>query len=526
MKTLKKTAYTLTMLAFATGAYAQAIGEDCGCPDLSARTTVNMSSLTDANGNLPASATNLTCDNLYVIDEKVHVPDGGDLFIEPGTVLKGAAGVGSAATALVVNRGGQIWANGNSVCPIIFTSTADPVDGTHSMDLTGEWGGVIVLGRASNNIIASNSLGVDDGLAFVEGIAPVIAPATIPNDARYYYGADLNNGETFDDADNSGVLRYVSIRHGGTLVDVNDPNGNDLNGLTCGSVGSGTTFEYIEVVANFDDGIEFFGGTCDLKNAVVQFVGDDFIDHDHGWSGRVQYALLVNYPNGTEEADNGLECDGDDGNTGLPGNLSDPQYYNITIIGEGDSDKGYELKDNTQGTYANSIISGYPSAIQLEDGAANQAYENWAAGSLEIFGTRFQGATNYTVTRANAGALSAADQATFDGDDNIAVASDIIDASFAMSGVVVSDPYNPVPLASHPNILPASLPPMDGFFDQANFVGAFEPGAEPWTAGWTVSSAIGADASLVDCPEDINGDAQIDVNDFILLNAVFGTSCQ
>ena len=201
--------------------------------------------------------TNWTCDNTYVIDGYVFVQDGQVLTIDAGTVVKGAAGSGADAAALIVSRGGQIIADGTADCPIIMTYEADPLDGSVSYDTRGQWGGLIVLGNATTNF---------GGVAQVEGI-----PAD--ND-QASYGGD-------DDTDNSGVLRYVSVRHGGAELGA----ANEINGITFAAVGSGTTVENVEVVSNLDDGIEFFGGAVSVTNAIVAFCGDDSFDWDQGYHG-------------------------------------------------------------------------------------------------------------------------------------------------------------------------------------------------------------------------------------------------
>jgi hypothetical protein len=210
------------------------------------------------------------------------VVNGVTLTIEPGTVIKGEAGTGANATALLIARGGKLMAEGTAAKPIIFTSVADeitPADvaagnlGSPNLDsdINGLWGGVIVLGKA--RISASNSSG-DLSEVQIEGIPT--------SDANGLYGG-------IDDADNSGVLKYISIRHGGANIG----SGNEINGLTLGGIGSKTVIENIEIVSNQDDGIEWFGGTVNVKNVVVWNVGDDGIDTDQSWSGTLDNFIVV-----------------------------------------------------------------------------------------------------------------------------------------------------------------------------------------------------------------------------------------
>jgi len=190
------------------------------------------------------SDTEWTSDNIYELAGKVVVEDGATLTIQAGTIVKGREGTGSLASALVVARGGKIMANGNADEPIIFTSVLDNIQrgqlsGTNLTEIdNSKWGGLIILGRAP--ISAEEG----DTEAQIEGI---------PADEEFgRYGG----GDSPSIGDNSGVLRFVSIRHGGSLIG----EGNEINGLTLGGVGTGTVIENVEVVANLDDGIECFGG--------------------------------------------------------------------------------------------------------------------------------------------------------------------------------------------------------------------------------------------------------------------------
>lgn len=231
--------------------------------------------------NITADAT-WTSDKVYVLGGRISVVDGVTLTIQPGTIIKGEAGTGANATALLIARGAKLMAEGTAAAPIIFTSVADEITpddieagnfGSPNLDpdINGLWGGLIVLGKAK--ISASNANG-DLSEVQIEGI-----PTSDPNGL---YGGN-------NDADNSGVLKYISIRHGGSNIG----EGNEINGLTLGGVGSGTVIENIEVVANQDDGIEWFGGAVNVKNVVVWNAGDDGIDTDQAWSGTLDNFVVV-----------------------------------------------------------------------------------------------------------------------------------------------------------------------------------------------------------------------------------------
>jgi len=179
-------------------------------------------------------------------------------------------------------------AEGTATQPIIFTSVADEIEPGQiaspnlDSDLNGLWGGLIVLGKAPISVSG------DGTEASIEGI-----PA---DDNNGKYGGNVAD-------DNSGVIKYVSIRHGGANIG----EGNEINGLTLGGVGSGTTIENIEIVANQDDGIEWFGGTVNVTNAIVWNAGDDAIDTDQSWAGTLNNFIVIN------PGDECFELDGPEG---------------------------------------------------------------------------------------------------------------------------------------------------------------------------------------------------------------------
>jgi hypothetical protein len=235
-----------------------------------------------------------TANNIYVLDGKVVVPSGITLTIEPGTIIKGKEGQDAASSALVVARGGKLMAEGTADKPIIFTSILDNIEqgqkvGTNLTRTDNElWGGVVVCGNAPSSTENGDTEGNIEG---------------IPADAGYgkYGGTDA--------ADNSGVLKYISIRHGGITIG----EGNELNGLTLGGVGTGTVIDNIEIYATLDDGVEFFGGTVNASNILVYYQGDDGLDMDQNYSGTVEnFAIIHGDGIGTDES---LEIDGPEGST-------------------------------------------------------------------------------------------------------------------------------------------------------------------------------------------------------------------
>ena len=277
------------------------LGASCGCPSVASRPTVLMSSLSGytaisgTQGGELISGASLTCQNTYILDKKIYIPSGQTITIAPGTVIKGRDNVAQGpeyATALVIERGGKIMAPGTESCPIVFTAEADNLDGNYLIKNTGKWGGVVILGQAPNNLLLSNNgpfvagagsgkLAVANGLGVIEGFAT--------SNTQDQFGV---SGGAFINDDNSGVMQYVSIRHGGAVLAV----GSEINGLTLGSVGRGTTIEHIEIVSCGDDNIEVFGGNVNLKYCTTLFGNDDMFDYDLGWTGKAQFLFGMKAP--------------------------------------------------------------------------------------------------------------------------------------------------------------------------------------------------------------------------------------
>lgn len=221
--------------------------------------------------------------NTYILRKKVIVREGATLTIEPGVVIKGDWGTGINATSLIVARGADIMAEGTPELPIVFTSVADEITpeaiaagnyGSPNLnaDDTALWGGVLILGRAPVSATGGNN-GEDISEVVVEGLAA--------SNLDHLYGGN-------DPLDNSGVFRYVSIRHGGANIGL----GNEINALSLGGVGNGTVIKDIEIVGFQDDGIEVLGGTVNVENLVVWNADDDAFDVDQAWAGTLDNFVL------------------------------------------------------------------------------------------------------------------------------------------------------------------------------------------------------------------------------------------
>lgn len=311
-----------------------------------------------------------TSDTTWILDGLIFVNEGQTLTIEPGTVIKGEEGTGTDASALVVARGGQIIADGTPEEPIIFTSIRDDLSTVDDLppNARGLWGGIIVMGRAPLNTSPS--------VLNVEGI-------TI-NDVRNQYGGT-------DPNDTSGVLRYISIRHGGSILEEN----NEINGLTLAGVGQGTTVEYVEVLHNKDDGFEFFGGTVDARYLISAFVTDDLFDMDQGYRGRGQFWLGIQnnvYADRIAEHDGGEASYGGEDQTPY----ATVTVANATYIGsglDGAGGLGLMMRDNFAGSYLNSLFLDFPGAVlHIEDVPGDDTGDSRARfedGTIRIEGNLF-----------------------------------------------------------------------------------------------------------------------------------------
>jgi len=410
-----------------------------------------------------------TAENTYLLDGYVYVEDGETLTIEAGTLIKGLADptTGDQESALVVARGGKIFAEGTPSQPIIFTAedddTNDPDDLT--LDDRGSWGGVLILGRATIN--------VGGGENTIEGLPP--------NDPRNLYGGT-------DDDDDSGVFRYVSIRYGGAIFGQD----NEINGLTMGAVGRGTQIDHVEVFANQDDGFEWFGGTVNTKYLIAAFCGDDMFDYDEGWRGSNQFWFGIQ---ASDDAGTGGEHDGGtDPETGQP--YAAPVVYNATYIGAGaqslltSNDFALTIDDNAGGKYYNSIFTDFAGAgVTIEDLASGQdSRARLEAGDLVLSNNIWFGFGDVNGTGLDAFSDVFAEQYVADAfasENLIAVDPQLRGIDRAPNGVL-----DPRPASGSPAFTAGvDMPPRDGFFRYVSVIGAFDEWL--WTQRWTFLAQAG-----------------------------------
>lgn len=316
-----------------------------------------------------------TADKVYELSGRVIVASGVTLTIEPGTIIKGQNQTGANASALMIARGAKIDAVGTAEKPIIFTSVLDDIKPGELAGSTltevdrGKWGGLVILGKAPISYSGAAE-------AQIEGVPS--------QESLGLYGGNVPG-------DNSGVIRYVSIRHGGSEIS----GGSEINGLTLGGVGSGTSISDVEIFANFDDGVEFFGGTVNVSNILVSHQGDDGVDIDQAYSGTIDGFMVVH----AGDTDKGLEIDGPEGSENAGGKFV---LKNGTLSGSGNVGNPADFKSKAQGTVENVVFQGYATGQKLliaasyDDacGSTSNAFKNLVDGNLVFTNVNY---TGYTV---------------------------------------------------------------------------------------------------------------------------------
>lgn len=435
--------------------------------------------------------TTWTSDNEYVLTKLIYVRNA-KLTIQPGTIVRGMPENVNTPEfdpgTLIVTRSAQLFAEGTSTNPIIFTKMddADPKNNPQAPVENGQvnqgfWGGIILLGRAPTNVVLSGNIPgtstpIPEGTNFIEGIEQT---------ADTLYGGNEPN-------DNSGVIKYVSIRHSGAKLTGN----NEINGLTMGGVGFGTVIDFVEVYCNLDDGYEWFGGTVASRWLVSAYNDDDCFDWDEGYTGLNQFWFGLQGWTGVN-FNRGAEMDG--GTTPEVGKpYAIPTIYNATYVGGGTGGTGSEnqamkFRDNSGGKYFNSIFTefrGY--AVSIETEAQTQTSQlRLAAGELVVRRNLFWN-FNMGSTTSNDPAVILNEQPTRDALTSInSFGVDPFPNTAFNHGTAGG--INPRPSAFAAGVT-SNLEPYSGrFFTPVTFKGAFNPnpGSSLWTTGWTAINKKG-----------------------------------
>jgi hypothetical protein len=285
----------------------------------------------------------------YILSGIVYMVNNATMTVQPGVTVKGDY-IGANVAALVITRGAKLIADGTQEKPIVFTSNS-PVP------RSGDWGGIVICGKASVNT-AFTGTGGGAGVLQVEG--------GIDNS----FGDGLaGGGATPNDADNSGILRYVRIEYAGYAY---QPD-KEINSLTMAAVGSGTVIDYVQVTYAKDDAFEWFGGTVNCKHLIAYKTQDDDFDTDNGYSGKVQFGIVLRDSTIADiSRSEAFESDND-----ASGSINNPQtkavFSNMTVIGP-------------RATLANNGNSLYLTAAQIRRNSGisifNSIFLGWPAGLL------------------------------------------------------------------------------------------------------------------------------------------------
>ena len=413
----------------------------------------------------------------YLLKGWVYVTDGAVLTIEPGTVIKGDK---NTKAALIVERGGKLYAQGTATEPIVFTSAQ-----AKGSRRPGDWGGVILCGKAVNN---QNEMQIEGG-------------------PRTKHGGSNNT-------DNSGVLSYVRIEFAGYPFQTD----KEINGLTFGSVGSGTQVDHIQVSYSNDDSFEWFGGTVDAKYLISYKGWDDDFDTDNGFSGRVQFGLAVRDPKIADQSQsNGFESDNcADGAAVSP--YTTAIFSNITFVGPkldpsfvntdayitggtmnpnngsalGKFQAAMQIRRNSRLSCHNSIAIGFPIGLILDNekgntqGAATSGMlklQNiWFAG-MEATGTDANKVYEDCLVTGYADSKPVLDRTQRSFSSTFFLAQNGNKAYQNISDLGMnSDGYTPQTGSAVLNA--ASFAGLDAWFTNVSYIGAFGAG-DNWADGWT-----------------------------------------
>lgn len=447
------------------------------------------SNIVTVTGDISASTT-WKADKIYFLKGFVYVTNGATLTIEPGTIVKGDK---STKGTLVITRGAKINATGTADKPIVFTSNV--AAGGRS---SGDWGGIILLGKAPINPTG--------GEATIEG---GLVPTGGGDAAKYikYGGSDA--------ADNSGIIKYARIEYAGIPF---SPD-NEINGLTMGGVGSGTTLDYIEVYRSGDDSYEWFGGTVTAKHLLSIGAVDDDFDTDFGFSGKVQFGLAQRAQVVADfSGSNGFESDND-----ATGSNNTPQtsavFSNMTIIGpmlaanytgnntsniNANFQHAAQIRRNSAISISNSILANYTEGVYIDEGTvatAGATSANYIGGlsvikNNLIYGNNVKGnqlkGTTGVLAKIFAGTTTIQAQLTADNDvDAAKSATDVMTdplkygLDFKAAGNANAGTPNFTLKAGSAALTGASFTNAkytDAFFEKVAYKGAF--GTTDWSSGW------------------------------------------
>ncbi len=413
----------------------------------------------------------LKAENTYILKGLVYIKNNATITIEAGTVIKGA--YLDPIGGLVITRGAKIIAKGTADKPIVFTSNSPN-------PRSGDWAGIVLLGKATTN----SSFNGTAGLGEIEGGV---------NNAD---GDGLYGGT--DDNDNSGILQYIRIEYAGFafLPD------KEINSLTMGGVGRGTTIDHIETIYAKDDAYEWFGGTVDCKYLIAYKTQDDDFDTDNGFRGRIQFGLVIRDSSIADLSNSeAFESDNDaNGSTLAPQTAA--IFSNITAIGPlatlSNNGSGYflagaQIRRNSAISIFNSVILGWPTGLLIDGSKGRYVELNIADSSLRVRNCVIAGCKTPVRYAANAGTPSGYTTADALNWYNNAYFGNSILTNVSDAKLV--NPFNaqnfdPTPFGTSPLATGGSFtdPKLQQGFNPVTFRGAVAPGGPDvnWWKGWTV----------------------------------------
>jgi len=495
-------------------------GAACGCPEIAARDTVWV---TDNDGAGVGTAT-WTCDHLYVLGEQVFVNATDTLTIEPGTVVLGFPGEGRNEVntpvpfsigilrsvtydiypgALVVARGGFLDAQGTASCPIQFTFLGDPLDGSVGFDVQGQWGGVVLCGAAQLNTLAldqsfwtnpSTTTGVGTGEDRAEGIVDGTGQD------RHVYGGNS------DPEGSSGVLSYVSLRHGSTNLGWTQfGNGNETDMLQLDACGSGTVVDHVEIVSSADDGLHILGGVPKVTHVVSAFHAEDAFETDQSFSGAGQFWFgiqdtLLAQPTNPAGPSFVFDAEGDDledNNMDLSSEpFSLPVMHNLTLVTNG-GEQAISYHSLPGGEWQNIVTHGTSDAgFEIQDYLSCDGYEamGQAYEILMVRNARSWGDTAHagTILAGRYDGVLSFGQEVVNGwfEDSLCTVEEVLlDGAYGLAGGAIVDGLDPRPSASN-TVSPYYLA-SDPRLEPVTYHGAFAPDEDPWFVGWSLLGAKG-----------------------------------
>ena len=381
------------------------------------------------------------------------------LTVEPGATI-----FGGNDDVLIISRGSRINAVGTKYNPIIMTSREDLLGNADPVADSGQWGGVVINGRAP----------INDCAPF-----PPVAGTFCEKDGEGNSGLFGGN----DPLDNSGILRYVQVRYAGERFSTE----NELNGIAFQGVGSATDVDFIQVMNNQDDGVEFFGGTVNAKYVVLNGNEDDSLDWTDGWQGKVQFGLIQQDRN----ADKGFEGDNNGDFNDREPPRSAPTIGNFTMVGtvpdpDSDSSQAMRIREGTAGNFFNIAATDFADACLDVDQAETEVM--LAADRLNFWALNFA----CTVTHKADGSV-AAQIAEFDtvGQGNVGTPGgfSFVNNFFPDATLAGASAVNPNLANTLAGTIDASSDGIDDtFFTSVDYVGAFSATETPqsnWAAVWT-----------------------------------------